>query len=167
MAALSNPFRRCSQGWGVFIHGNHAARGENCSSWWRCLCDVCLDSKKSSKQEVFVPAGTHLGVKLLSVKSFWATQAYTIPFTLWPFSQWNIRNNQCWSVWLMLLKQVLAWWRHLVDFRTAMNLLHWAMHMVSYRCTKTAIKTTSKVGTFVIVVLFAVSLAATGAIWSK
>ena len=36
-----------------------------------------------------------------------------------------------------------------------MNLLHWAMHMLSYRCTVTAIKTASKVGTFVIVVLFA------------
>jgi hypothetical protein len=27
---------------------------------------VCLASKKSSEQEFFVPAGTHLGVKLLN-----------------------------------------------------------------------------------------------------
>jgi hypothetical protein len=67
MAALSNPFRRCSQGWGVFIYGNHAARGGNGSSWGGCFCDVCLASKKSSEREVFVSAGTHLGVKLLRV----------------------------------------------------------------------------------------------------
>jgi len=28
MAALSNPFQRGSRGWGVFIHGNHAAMGK-------------------------------------------------------------------------------------------------------------------------------------------
>jgi hypothetical protein len=62
MAALSNPFQRGSQGWGVFLHGNHATRLENYSSWWGCLlCDVCFDaSKKSSKREFFVPAGMHL-----------------------------------------------------------------------------------------------------------
>ena len=48
-----------------------------------------------------------------------------------------------------------------------MNLLHWVMHTVSYRRTTTAIKTASKVGTFVINVLFAVALVATGAIQSK
>jgi len=64
MAASSNPFRRGSQGWGVFIYGNHAARQENGTSWWGCLSDVCFASKKSSKQELFVPAGMHLGVKL-------------------------------------------------------------------------------------------------------
>ena len=67
--ASSNPFRRGSQGWGwgVLIHGNHAARQENGSSWWGCLYDVCFASKKSSEREFFVPAGTHLGVKLLCV----------------------------------------------------------------------------------------------------
>jgi hypothetical protein len=49
----------------VFIHGNHAARRENGSSWWGCLCDVCFASKKPFEQEFFVPAGMHLGVKLL------------------------------------------------------------------------------------------------------
>ena len=47
MAALPNPFRRGFRGWGVFIHGNHAARQENSSSWWGCLSDVCFASKKS------------------------------------------------------------------------------------------------------------------------
>ena len=32
MAALTSPCRRGSQGWGLFIHGNHAARRENVSS---------------------------------------------------------------------------------------------------------------------------------------
>jgi hypothetical protein len=58
MAALTSPCRRGSQGWGLFIHGNHAARRENGSSWWGCLCDVCFASKKSSEQEFFVPVGT-------------------------------------------------------------------------------------------------------------
>ena len=67
MTALSNPFRRGSRGWGVFIHGNHAARRENGSSSWGCLCDVCFASKKSSELEFLVPGGTYLGVKLLRV----------------------------------------------------------------------------------------------------
>ena len=69
MAASSNPFRRGSRGWGMFIHGSHAARLENGSSWWGCLCDVCFASKKSSEREFFVPVGKHLGVKLLTPMS--------------------------------------------------------------------------------------------------
>jgi hypothetical protein len=41
------------------------------------------------------------------------------------------------------------------------------MRAVSYCRITMAIKTASFVGVFVIVVLFAVTLAATGAIWSK
>jgi len=72
MAASSNPFRRGSRGWGMFLHQNHAAGGENGSSWLGCLCDVCLASKKSFEREFFVPAGTQLAVKLLRIwkKSF-------------------------------------------------------------------------------------------------
>jgi hypothetical protein len=65
-SATSNPLRRGSRGWGVFIYGNHAARRENGTSWWGCLCDVCFASKKSSEREFFVPAGTHLAVKLFN-----------------------------------------------------------------------------------------------------
>ena len=64
MVASSNPFQRGSWGWGMFIHGIHDARGENGSSWWGCLCDESFASKKSSEREFFVPAGTHLAVKL-------------------------------------------------------------------------------------------------------
>ena len=64
MAASSNPFQKSSRGWGI---KTMPARGENGSSWWRCLFDVCFASKKSSERELFVPAGTHLAVKLLRV----------------------------------------------------------------------------------------------------
>jgi hypothetical protein len=48
-----------------------------------------------------------------------------------------------------------------------MNLLHRAICAVYNRCTATAIKTAHKVATFGIVVLFAVTLAAAGAIQSE
>jgi len=48
-----------------------------------------------------------------------------------------------------------------------MNLLHWAMRTVSYHRTTTAIKTASKVGTFLIHDLFAAALAVARAIQSK
>jgi hypothetical protein len=66
MVASSNPFQRGSRRWGMFLHQNHASRGENSSSWWGCLCDVCFASKKSSEMEFFVPARTHLAFKLLT-----------------------------------------------------------------------------------------------------
>jgi len=37
IAALSNPLQRGSQGCGMFVHQNHAARREIGSSWWGCL----------------------------------------------------------------------------------------------------------------------------------
>jgi len=59
MAASSNPLRRGSWGWGVFIYGNHTARWENGTSWWGCLCDVCFASNKSSESEfLFLPERT-------------------------------------------------------------------------------------------------------------
>ena len=64
----------------------------------------------------------------------------------------------------MLLEQVLTWWRRLVIFMQAMNLLYWAMCTAWYCCTATTIKMISKVDMLCIVVLFAVTLAAAGAI---
>ena len=49
VAASSNPFRRGSCWWGVFIYGNYATRRENGTSWWGCLCDVCFTIKKCSE----------------------------------------------------------------------------------------------------------------------
>jgi hypothetical protein len=39
---------------------------ETASPWWGCLCACSSASKKPSKQEFFVPAGTDLGAKLLN-----------------------------------------------------------------------------------------------------
>ena len=49
-------------------------------------------------------------------------------------------------------------------FTKALDLLHQAMHSVSYRCNGMAIETASKVGKFCIVVLLNVALAVAGAI---
>jgi len=40
--------------------------GKMAPSWWGCLCDVCFASKKPSEWEIFIPARTDLGFKLLS-----------------------------------------------------------------------------------------------------
>ena len=65
MAASSNPFQRGSRVWGVFIHQNHGAGGENGSIMVVVFVCLCLASKKPSEREFFVPAGTDLAVKLL------------------------------------------------------------------------------------------------------
>ncbi len=67
----------------------------------------------------------------------------------------------------MLSEPVLARWWHPVASSEALDLLHQTMHTVSYRCIEMAIKMASKVGAFVIIVLFAVTLAAAGVIWSE
>ena len=53
--ASSNLLRRGSRGWGVFIHGNHAARRENGSLWWGCLCDVYSLAKSLSSRIFLFP----------------------------------------------------------------------------------------------------------------
>jgi hypothetical protein len=55
----------------------------------------------------------------------------------------------------MLLDIILAQWRHPVAYSEALDLLHWAMHAVTYRRITMAIKTASKVGVFVDCCLFA------------
>ena len=45
---------------------NHAAGGANGSIMVVVFVCLCLASKKPSEQEFFVPAGTDLGVKLLT-----------------------------------------------------------------------------------------------------
>jgi hypothetical protein len=65
MAALSNPSRRGSRGWGTLVHQNHGADGGNGSIMVGMFVCLCLVSKKPSEREFFVPARTDLGVKLL------------------------------------------------------------------------------------------------------
>jgi len=72
--------------------------------------------------------------------------------------------SQTSPTYILELSQSVPPWQHLVAFRKAMNLLHWVMRTVLYRCTTTAI---IKKGTFLINVLFAVTLAAARAIQSK
>jgi hypothetical protein len=47
---------------------NHAAGGANGSIMVGMFVYLCLTSKKPSEREFFVPAGTDLGVKLLTPK---------------------------------------------------------------------------------------------------
>jgi hypothetical protein len=49
MAALPNPFRRCSWGWGMLGQQNHATA----PSWWGCFVCLCFASQKSSEREFF------------------------------------------------------------------------------------------------------------------
>jgi hypothetical protein len=51
----------------MLVHQNHGAGGENGSIMVGMSVCLCLVSKKPSKREFFVPAGTDLGVKLLKV----------------------------------------------------------------------------------------------------
>ena len=62
---------------------------------------------------------------------------------------------------------MLTQWRCLVAFMKALDLLHRAMCTVLYHRIAMAIKTAIKVGTYYIFVLFAVALAAAGAIRSE
>jgi hypothetical protein len=50
----------------MLIHQNHAAGEENGSIMVGMFVCLCLASKKPSEREFFVPAGTDLGVKLLT-----------------------------------------------------------------------------------------------------
>jgi hypothetical protein len=64
--ASSNPFRVGSQGWGTLVHQNHATGDENGSIMVGMFVSLCLASSQHPfEREFFVPAGTHLGVKLL------------------------------------------------------------------------------------------------------
>jgi hypothetical protein len=68
---------------------------------------------------------------------------------------------------LLLLVAIRAQQRQPVASVEALNLLYWAMRAVSYWRITMARETASKLGTFFIVVLFAVALATAGVIRSK
>ncbi len=64
----------------------------------------------------------------------------------------------------MLLEQILAQWWRLLASSEALDLLHLVMRVVSYCHIAMAIKKPSKVGYFIILVLFIVALVAAGVI---
>ncbi len=63
---LAQPLPQRRPGVGYARPTNHAAGGENGSIVVGIFVSCVLASKKSSEREFFVPAGTHLGVKLLN-----------------------------------------------------------------------------------------------------
>ncbi len=71
------------------------------------------------------------------------------------FDDENIEKNRRSHVQFMLLDIILARWRRPVTFSEALDLLHWAMHAVTYQHIAMAIKMTSFVGVFVYCCLFA------------
>jgi hypothetical protein len=67
----------------------------------------------------------------------------------------------------VLSERLLIRWRRLVAFMKAMDLPHRTMCPLKYRRTTTAIEMANKAGGICIIVLFAVALAAAGAIRSE
>jgi hypothetical protein len=70
------------------------------------------------------------------------------------FDDENIKKRRS-HVRFMLLDIILAQWRRLVASSEALDLLHQAMHTVTYRRIATAIKTATFLGVFVNCCLFA------------
>jgi hypothetical protein len=68
---------------------------------------------------------------------------------------------------LLLLVTIRTPWQQPVASVEALNLLYWAMRTVLYWRIPMARETARKLGTFFIIVLFAVALAAAGGIQSK
>jgi hypothetical protein len=71
------------------------------------------------------------------------------------FDNENIKKNCRSHVQFILLEITLTRWRHPVASSKALDLLHWAMHMVLYPCTLTAINMATFLGVFVDCCLFA------------
>ncbi len=71
------------------------------------------------------------------------------------FDNENIEKNCRSHVWFMLSDIILAQWRRPVAHSEALDLLHWAMRVVTYRCITMAIKTATAFGVFVDCCLFA------------
>jgi hypothetical protein len=67
----------------------------------------------------------------------------------------------------LILATILARWQQPTSSVEALNLLYWAMRVAFYQRITIASKPASKLGTFFIVVLFAVTLAAAEAIWCE
>ena len=65
------------------------------------------------------------------------------------FQRLRMKNiKRCRHVPFVLSEQMLAQWWHPVASSEVLDILHWAMRLVLYRCIAMAIKTASKVGVF-------------------
>ncbi len=76
----------------------------------------------------------------------------------WPFPTvltMKTWKKHCSHVWFLLLDIILAQWRCPVASSEALDLLHWAMCAVTYRCIAMAIKMATFLGAFVDCCLFA------------
>ena len=71
------------------------------------------------------------------------------------FDNENIKKNCRSHVQFMLSDIIIARWRHPVASSEALDILHWAMHMLAYLCIAMAIKTATFLGVFVDCCLFA------------
>jgi hypothetical protein len=71
------------------------------------------------------------------------------------FDDENIKQNHRSHIQFMLSNIILAQWRHPVASSEALDLLHWAMHAVTYQRIAMAIKTATFLGVFVDCCLFA------------
>jgi hypothetical protein len=71
------------------------------------------------------------------------------------FDNKNIKKYCHSHVQFMLSDIILAQWWHLVASSEALDLLHWVMRTVTYRCIAMAIKTATFLGVFVDWCLFA------------
>jgi hypothetical protein len=71
------------------------------------------------------------------------------------FDDENIEKNRRSHVRFMLSNIILARWQRSVAFSEALDLLHWAMHAVTYQRIAMAIKTATFLGVFVDCCLFA------------
>ncbi len=60
----ADPFHRGSQGWGMILHKNHAAKEANGSIMVGMFVCCVFASQKPSERELFVPARTDLAVIL-------------------------------------------------------------------------------------------------------
>jgi hypothetical protein len=71
------------------------------------------------------------------------------------FDDENIKKNHRSHVQFMLLDIILTQWQRPVASCEALDLLHWAMHAVTYQHIAMAIKTATFLGVFVDCCLFA------------
>jgi hypothetical protein len=131
---------------------------------------VILNVNQSLKQlNAILTPRTKYSVKCLICHTpivSWGHLFYFVPvFNVWTMK--IINKNQCRYVPFMLSDIILAQWWHPVASREALDLLHWAMCVVTYRRIAMAINMARKVGVFLIVLCLPVTLAAAGAIQSK